>query len=153
VVEGVADRALRHRREPGALDGLVDARRLVDQLEDQLALAPGVAGVDDHVHVLALHRAMQNAELLHGPIAARLVLRRFRDDRQILELPALVLGVVFVGLELLHEVPRSGAHDELVALEQVAVLLERTRERTDDVTLDARLLTDNQSLAHQRGGR
>ena len=153
MVERVAQRALRHRREPGALDRLLDTSGLVDQLEDQLAFTPGVASVHDDVDVLALHRAMQHGELLDGAIATRLVLRRLRDDRQILELPTLVLGVIFVGLELLYEVPRGRAHDEVIALEQVAVLLERARQRADDVALDARLLADNQSLTHQRRGR
>src|SRR5207237_10241759 len=39
-----ANRLLRHRADPEPLHGLIDASRLVDVGEDQLALAAGVAG-------------------------------------------------------------------------------------------------------------
>src|SRR5581483_10172179 len=49
LLEALADRLLRHRADPEAVDRLVDSRELVDVREDQLALAAGVAGVDDPV--------------------------------------------------------------------------------------------------------
>src|SRR5262249_29134219 len=53
AVEAVADRLPRHRRDPEPVDGLDDPGRVHDVREDQLALAAGVAGVDDAVDVLA----------------------------------------------------------------------------------------------------
>ena len=52
VLEGLGDRRLRHRVEPQPLDRLLHAGGLVDVGEDQLALAPGVAGVDDQLDVV-----------------------------------------------------------------------------------------------------
>ena len=152
MVEGIANRTLRHRREPGALDRLLGTRRLINQLEDQLALTPGVAGVDDDVDVLALDRLVQHSKLLDGALVAGLVARDLRQNRQVLELPPLVLSVVLVRLELLHEVARSGANDPLVALQQVANLLEGTRQRSRDVALHASFFADHKFLTHQRRG-
>ena len=45
--EAVADRRRRHRLQPEPLDRLGRLRVLDDVAEDQLALAPGVAGVDE----------------------------------------------------------------------------------------------------------
>ena len=104
MLERVADRGLRHRREPRAAHRLLHVRGLQDELEDQLALAPGVAGVDELVDVLAAHRGVQAPQLLAGLRVARLVAELVRQDRQVLEAPALVTGVVRVGIDLLDEV-------------------------------------------------
>src|SRR5439155_16935494 len=47
LLEALADRLLRHRADPEPLHRLVDPGGLVDVGEDQLALAAGVARVDD----------------------------------------------------------------------------------------------------------
>ena len=56
VAERRADRRVRHRGEPQPLDGLLRAGLLERPGEDQLALAAGVAGVDDVVDVVALEQ-------------------------------------------------------------------------------------------------
>src|SRR5205807_2222679 len=76
------DRLLGHRAEPEALDRLVDARGLVRVGEDQLALAPGVAGVDDAVDVLTPHELVHGRELLLGGLVARDRLELVRQDRR-----------------------------------------------------------------------
>jgi hypothetical protein len=58
VCKTVADRLGRHALQPQALDGFLEfaprrLRVLQDQAKDQLTLAPGVAGVDDVLDVLA----------------------------------------------------------------------------------------------------
>ena len=52
--KALGDRALRHRLQPQALDRLFAAGVLRDQTKNQFALAPGVAGVNQRVHILAL---------------------------------------------------------------------------------------------------
>ena len=64
ALEPVADRLLRHRRDPEPLDRLRDARRLADVREDQLALAAGVAGVDHAVDVLLGEQLVDRLQLL-----------------------------------------------------------------------------------------
>ena len=152
MIEGVANCTLRHRREPGALDRLLGTRRLINQLEDQLPLTPSVAGVDNDVDVLALDRLVQHGKLLDGALVAGLVACDLRQNRQVLELPPLVLGVVLVRLELLHEVTRGGADDPLVALQQVANLLEGARQCSRDVALHTGFFADHKFLTHQRRG-
>ena len=152
MVESITNRTLRHRREPGALDRLLGTRRLINQLEDQLALTPGVAGVDNDVDVLAFDRLVQDRKLLDGALVAGLVARDLRQNWQVLELPPLVLGVVFVRLELLHEVARGGTNNPLVALQEVANLLEGARQCSRDVALHTGFFADHKFLTHQRGG-
>ena len=64
ALEALADRLLGHRRDPQALDGLVDAGGLVDVREDQLALAARVAGVHNAVDVVASEQLVDRLELL-----------------------------------------------------------------------------------------
>jgi hypothetical protein len=51
VPETGEDRLPRERRDPQALDRLAAARQCVHEIEDQLALTPGVRRVDDRRHV------------------------------------------------------------------------------------------------------
>ncbi len=67
VLEAFADRRRRHALQPEAPDRLLRLRVLLDQAEDQLALAAGVAGVDQLADVLALdqpHHRVQPAFVL-----------------------------------------------------------------------------------------
>jgi hypothetical protein len=146
VCEGVADRLLRHRREPGAADRLRDAGGLVDQLEDQLTLAPGVARVHDLGDVLALHQAVQRGQRLLRAGVARLVPERRRKDRQILESPRLELRVVGLGVDLLDEVTDGERDDVGVRLVVLTGLLRA--ECLRDIGGDARLLADDETLTH-----
>ena len=117
----------RHRGQPQPLDGLLRARLLVRPGEDQLALAPGVAGVDDLVDVVALEHARDDGHLLARALVAHDELEAVRHDRQIGHPPLLVLGVVLVGLGELHEVADRPRDDVRVGLEVALVLGERAR--------------------------
>ena len=148
VLERVADRGLRHRREPRAAHRLLHVRGLQDELEDQLALAPGVACVDELVDVLPAHRGVQAPQLLPGLRVARLVAELVRQDRQVLEAPALVAGVVGVWIDLLDEVSDGEADDVRIGLVEVVRLREVTGQGRDEVAGHARLLADDQGLGH-----
>ena len=87
-------------------------------------------------------------QLLAGLRVARLVAELVRHDRQILELPALELGVVGVWIHLLDEVSDGEADDVLIGLEEVVRLREATGQRRDEVARHARLLADDQGLGH-----
>ncbi len=95
------------------------------------------------VDVLAAHRGVQALELLSGLGVARLVAELVRHDRQILELPALELGVVRVGIHLLDEVSDGEADDVLIGLEEIVRLRETTGQRGDEIARHARLLADD----------
>ena len=90
ALEALADRGLRHRRDPEPLDRLVDAWTLVDVREDQLALTTGVAGVDD---ALDRRRALSSLWIALSCFSAFLsrgcTRNSSRDDRQVGHAPLL----------------------------------------------------------------
>ena len=150
VLEGLLDRGLRHRVQPQALDGLLHARGLVEVGEDQLPLAPGVAGVDDQLDVLVLHQLVDGVELLLGLLVVGDELELLRHDRQVLEAPLLQLLVVLVGLGETDQVAHR-PRDHVVAVGEVRLvlaLLEGTRQRGREVAAHGGLFGDDQCLRH-----
>ena len=82
--EAVADGARRHRLQPQPLHGLSGLGVLHDQPEDQLALASGVAGIDECPHVLALHQLDQLLEAVVR-LVDRFQIEMGRNDRKVSE--------------------------------------------------------------------
>src|SRR4051794_2157257 len=157
LAEGVAHRLIGHRVQPQALDGLLRLHVLVDVGEDQFALAPGVAGVDDRLDVLAAQLVAHDLHLLLGALVAHHELEGARHDRQIGHAPLLELVVVLVGLGELDEVTDGPGDDVLRALQparglvpHAGVLLERAGQYAGEVLADGRLLGDDEGLGHGR---
>jgi hypothetical protein len=67
---------------------------LRDQAENQLALAPGIAGVDQAGHVLALDQLVQHLKARLG-LGDRVQRKMRRDHRQMGEGPLAAFDVVF----------------------------------------------------------
>ena len=147
-VERRLDRGARHRRQPQPLDGLLRARLLVRPGEDQLALAAGVAGVDDDVDVGALEQLGDHRELLAGALVAHHEPELVRHDRQVGHPPLLVLRVVLVGLGQLDEMPDGPRHDVGRRLQIALALGERARQDPGQVAAHGRLLGDDERLPH-----
>ena len=61
--KALPDRRVLHRRNPEAGERLGTSGGLIDQPEDQLTLAPRVAGVDQLRYIGTLHQGTKNAEL------------------------------------------------------------------------------------------
>ena len=150
VAQRLADRGRGHRLEPEAVDGLLRPRLLERPGEDQLALAAGVAGVDDPVDVRALEQLGDHAHLLLGALVADHELEVVGHDRQVRHAPLLVLGVVLVRLGELDEVADRPGHDVVVRLEVALELLERAGQDARQVAADGRLLGDDEGLPHGR---
>ena len=150
VLEGLLDGRLRHRVEPEALDRLLHAGGLVEVGEDELALAPGVAGVDDQLDVRVLHQLVDGVELLLGLVVVGDELELLRHDRQVGEAPLLQLLVVLVGLGEADQVA-DRPRDHVVAADEVRLvlaLLEGARKRGREVAADGGLLGDDEGLRH-----
>ena len=137
-----------HSRCTGLPSGFFAARVLLDQAEDQLALAPGVAGVDELAHVLALgladHGVQPGLGLVH-----RLQVEVRRNHRQVREAPLAALHVELFGRLDFQQVPDGARDDVLVVLEMVFVLVElagHRRERAHDVLRHRRLFCNHQSF-------
>jgi hypothetical protein len=148
--EGVLDRLLRHRVEPQPLDGLVAPGGVIDVREDQLALAAGVARVDDVVDLVALDQLVDSRQLLLGLVVVGDELELLGQDRQVREAPLLQLRVVRVGLREPDEVAdRPGDH--VVVPDQAGLvlgLLEGTRQRAGEVAGNRRFLGYDERLSH-----
>ena len=132
LLEAVADGLRRHALQPQAADRLVDrlllaAGVLHDQAEDQLALAPGVAGVDELRHVLALDQLDDGVQPRLGLVDRRQVEVR-RHHRQVREAPLAALDVVLLRRLDLHQVADRRGDDVALVLEVLGVLLELARD-------------------------
>jgi len=66
---------------------------LIDVAKDQLAFAPGIAGVDDGGEALVLEELRDRLQLL-GRVACRAEQELLRQHRQSIEAPRLPGGVV-----------------------------------------------------------
>jgi hypothetical protein len=148
VGERGVHRLLGHGLQPQPLDRLRRARLLVEVGEDELALATGVAGVDDELHVVALELPGDDRHLLLGALVAHDELEAVRHDRQIGHPPLLVLDVVLVGLGELHEMADRPRDDVLGTLQAALLLLEGSGQHAGDVAPDGRLLSDDEGLGH-----
>jgi hypothetical protein len=145
VGEGLTDRLLRHRGQPQPLDRLLDLGRVVDVGEDQLALAAGVAGVDDPVDLGVGHQLVNRPELLGGALVVGHELELVGDDREVGEAPLLQLGVVGVRLGEPDQVTDRPGDDVVVPLEVGLLLrlLVGTGQRRRQITGDGGLLGDD----------
>jgi hypothetical protein len=114
--------------------------------EDQLALAPGVAGVDHAVDVLALQQLVDHVQLLLRFRVARPDLELGRDDGQGVELPRLPRRVVVLRVGELEQVPDGEGDDVPVAFVERLVVVEAAGKRVDDVARNGRLFGDDQGL-------
>ena len=156
LLEAVADGLRRHALQPQALHRLAEpfaigfgaAGVLLDQAEDQLALAPGVAGVDQRRDVLAPGLAHHGVQARLG-LVDRLEVEVRRDHRQVGEAPLAALDVVLLRRLDLHQVADGAGDDVALVLEMFVVLVELARhgrECAHDVLRDRRLLCNDQGF-------
>ena len=114
--------------------------------EDQLALAPGVAGVHDQLDVVALHELGDRLELAlgRGALGARHDVEVPGQDRQVGHLPALELVVVVLGRGELGEVADRPRDDGVGDPRDTFFWrLKRPVERLGDIDRDRLLLGDD----------
>jgi hypothetical protein len=157
-VKAVADGLGRHALQPQALDGFAQTFAiwfaatgvLLDQTEDQLALAARVAGVDEFGHVLALglfdHRVQARLGLVHG-----LEVKVRRDDGQVGKAPLAALHIKFFGRLDLHQVAHGAGDYIAVVLEVVVVLFKLAGhggQCAHDVLRDGGFFCNYQGLGH-----
>ena len=102
LAEGVADGCRGHGLQPQAAHRLARLGVLGDQPEDELALAPGVASVDQGVDVLAADEPGQQLEPLLV-LGDGLDIEVRRDHRQVGEGPFAPLDLELLGCGDLHQ--------------------------------------------------
>ncbi len=148
VGEAVADRLCGHRLQPQALHRLLAAGMLGDEVEDQLAFAARVTGVDQAGDVLPLDQPGEQLEAVLC-LLDRLDREVGRDHRQVGEGPLAALDLELLGHGELEKVADGRRQDVVVGLE-VVLLFREAAQRTGDVLRDGRLFRDDQLLAHAR---
>ena len=154
VFERFGDGRVRHARQPEAADGQAALRQLVDIMEDQLAFASGVAGVDDGADVFAGQQFLEELEAVAVVTLADDDLEDARaggavevvgQDRQVLERPALELLVKVLRVIQSDDVADRRADHPAVVLEVVAGGL-GDLEHLRQVGRDGRLFGDDEGL-------
>ena len=116
VFKALPDGGILHAADPQPFHGLLAARQAVDRAENQLALAPGVAGVDYLGHVLPPQQGPQHVKLIP------LVLGDgeapgLRQNGQVIIAPLGVVGVVGGGVRQPGQMPQAPGHQPTAALQ------------------------------------
>ena len=152
VREAVANRLRCHGLQPQAAhrfaQGFGATGILLNQAEDQLALAPRVAGIDELVHVFAFgqfhHRVQPGLGLVD-----RLQIEVRRNHRQMGKAPFAALHIKGLrGLDF-HQMPHRAGDHVLLILKVLVVLLElaaRGCERAHDVLRHRGFLSNYQGF-------
>ena len=118
--ETFPDGGFLHAGQPQAGKGLLAARLLVDQSEDQFSLPSGIATVHNALDIRAVHQFLQDAKLFFGGRRHQ-ILPLLRQDGQVCDAPLDVLGIVDIGWGKLHQTTNTPA-DKIAVPFKVAVL-------------------------------
>src|SRR5262249_2560640 len=133
--------------QPQALDRLLALRVTHDVAEDQLSLAPRVAGVDQTGNVLALEQLDEQLEAFFGALD-RLEIEVRRDHRQIRERPLAALDLDTLGRNELEQMAYRRRKHVFAALVVITVARE-SPECAGDVVRHGRLLCDDELFCHE----
>ncbi|HMV68173.1 MAG TPA: hypothetical protein PKA64_15095 [Myxococcota bacterium] len=125
----------------------VELGELLDAPEDHLALAAGVAGVDQALDVVARAEAPDQVEPLLLPLAG-LDAELLGHDRQLVDRPPAQRRIVVLRRGELEQVAQRERHQVAVALEVFTLMIGEPAERGRDVSRHAGLLRDDQELPH-----
>ena len=144
IVKALKDRRILHGGDPEPLHALAAVVEIIRRAEDQLALAPGVAGVDDLANVLSVHEGAQCVHLLllvprHG------VLPAIRQNGQVLPSPFAVLFIVGVCVRKLRKVSEAPG-DEVAAARKKAVPAPACAKNGGDAPCHGGLFTHNKPV-------
>ena len=109
------DSAVLHRRNPETKNWLAASSHFIHQTEDQLAFTPSVTGIDDGIHVGAIH---QSTEIFKGILFAgcQHIAERLRQNRKIVIAPFLETFVIAARVQRGYQVPHAPGNDQAVAL-------------------------------------
>ena len=118
--KALPDSTFFHAGQPQAGEGLFAACLLIHQAEDQFSLAPCVRSTDHAVYIRAVHKFLQDTELLFGGRRHQ-ILPLLRQDGQVCDTPLDVFGVVDIGRCQLHQMTNTPA-DKIAVPFKVAVL-------------------------------
>ena len=152
---GVQNRTLGHGLHPETLHRLLDPGRLDDVTEDQFTLTPGIAGIDDAVHIRALHELFQQLETVRA-VLDRFQFELLRHNRQTGPTPA-----DFFAIHLRHgelDQVTDGTGDDVRFTFIIVLLLGerlhpwRLRQSTGEIGCNTGLFSNDKGFWHDSSG-
>ena len=147
VRHSLADSAFFQRRSPEALDGLAAMAVVVNQTENQLALASGIRRADDGFDIRAVHQGVQQLKLLFRLFIGD-VLPRVGQNRQICAPPTRQPKVIVFRLRQRNQMTDAPGNQIAVSFE-IAVFAIGCADDSGNRQRDARLLGDNKRRVQQ----
>ena len=139
--KALSDGGVLHGGDPKPLHGFRAARHVVDGAEDQLPLAPCVAGVDNLGHVLPAHEIPQQLELF-GFVRFQREAPACGQDGQIVIAPLGVLFIVHIRARQLCQMPEAPAY-KVAASRKIAVVAFGRAQHGGDGLGDGGLFRDH----------
>ena len=138
IVEGFVDALLVEGIQEDPFDRLLIADVIEDLIDEQLPFPVRVTGVDDSIDVGVGDEVRNDLELvLTGQADQELPL--LGDNRQVVGVPALVLGIIILRLGLLQDVAISPGHDAAARADTAVPPLVRIRQALRQFPGHARL--------------
>ena len=138
IVEGFVDALLVEGIQEDPFDRLLIADVIEDLIDEQLPFPVRVTGVDDSIDVGVGDEVRNDLELvLTGRADQELPL--LGDNRQVVGVPALVLGIIILGFGLLQDVAISPGHDAAARADTAVPPLVRIRQALRQFPGHARL--------------
>ena len=115
VRKALSDSAVLHRGNPKAKDRLAASGHFIHQSENQFTFTPGVTGIDDGIHVGAVH---QGAEIFKGVLFAgcQHIAERLRQNGKIVIAPFLETLVIAARIHRGYQVPNAPGYKKAAAL-------------------------------------
>ena len=115
IRKALPDSAVLHRRNPETEDRLAAAGHFIHQTEDQFPFTPGVTGVDDGIHIGAVH---QGTEIFKSILFAgcQHIAERLRQNGKIVIAPFLETLVIASRIHWGYQVPHAPGNKKTVAL-------------------------------------
>ena len=115
IRKALPDSAVLHRRNPETEDRLAAAGHFIHQTEDQLTFTPGITGIDDGIHIGAIH---QGTEIFKSVLLARCqhIAERLRQNGKIIITPFLETLVIAARIHWGSQVPHAPGYEKATAL-------------------------------------
>ena len=115
VRKALSDSAVLHRGNPEAKDRLAASSHFIHQSEDQFPFTPGVTGIDNGIHIGAVH---QGAEIFKSVLLARCqhIAERLRQNGKIIIAPFLETLVIAARIHRGYQVSHAPGYKKFVAL-------------------------------------
>ena len=112
--KALPDRRILHRRNPETGERLGTSGSLIDQPEDQLTLAPRVAGVDQFRHIRAFHQGTENVELV-SLFLGHHIAEGVGQDGKVLIPPLLIAVIVGGRVRQSHQMTNAPGNEPAAA--------------------------------------